>query len=185
MRLKFLLEKIIALLLILILILPFSLCCLLSLVFIGRPLFFIQKRIGQNEQAFDVFKLRTLNPEGTIPLWGKILRILKIDEFPQLLNILRGDMSFVGPRPLLPEYLEHYSTEERKRHQVRPGLTGLVQISGGNNLSWKEKFKLDLEYVEKQSLFFDMTIICKTLFYFFSGSFLKNEGTIAEKYKGE
>lgn len=185
MRLKFVLEKIIALLLILILILPFSLCCLLSLVFIGRPLFFIQKRIGQNEQAFDVFKLRTLNRDGTIPLWGNILRIFKIDELPQLLNIIKGDMSFVGPRPLLPEYLEHYSTEERKRHQVRPGLTGLVQISGGNNLSWKEKFKLDLEYVEKQSLFFDMTIICKTLFYFFSGSFLKSEGTIAEKYKGE
>ena len=179
-------ERLIALLLILLTFIPFSVFCLLNLLIMGRPVFFLQKRIGKTEKPFTIIKLRTiaLNTPESISTWGKFLRKFKVDEVPQIFNVLSGDMSFVGPRPLLPEYLSKYSTRERRRHTVRPGITGLVQISGGNQLSWKERFELDLIYVEKKSLWLDVKIILKTFLHFISGKFLKDEAIQSQKYEG-
>jgi lipopolysaccharide/colanic/teichoic acid biosynthesis glycosyltransferase len=94
--------------------------------------------------------------------WGNILRKTSIDELPQLINIFKGEMSFIGPRPLLPEYMEHYTEEEKGRHSVKPGITGLAQVNGRNKLSWEERFKLDVYYVHNISLKLDLLILLKT-----------------------
>ena len=142
----------------------------------GSP-FFTQVRPGKNAKLFTVFKFKTMrdtrDAEGNLlpdferitPL-GNIIRKLSLDELPQLWNVVRGEMSFVGPRPLLPEYLSLYSTEQQKRHLVKPGITGWAQINGRNTLSWKEKFALDCYYVEKQGFFYDLKILFLTLYKF-------------------
>lgn len=139
--------------------------------------FFTQKRVGYKEKIFVLFKLKTMksiyNNKGyrltdneRITSLGAWLRKTRIDELPQLFNVLRGDMSLVGPRPLLPEYLSRYTTEVRKsRHIVRPGITGWAQIYGGHGLAWEERFAWDLLYVEKCSLWLDLTILLKTPFF--------------------
>jgi lipopolysaccharide/colanic/teichoic acid biosynthesis glycosyltransferase len=147
-----------------------------SLVYftIGRPVIFRQPRVGCHEAIFTLFKFRTMSaatgPNGQLlpdsqrlsPL-GKVLRLTSLDELPQLWNIIRGEMSFVGPRPLRVEYLPYYTRRERARHTVRPGLTGLAQISGRNALDWNERLELDVQYVEQMSFWLDAHIALATI----------------------
>jgi len=135
---------------------------------------FVQKRPGYQQKIFAVYKFKTMRDttdekgallsdfERLTPL-GKIIRKLSLDELPQLINVLKGEMSFVGPRPLLPEYLPLYSKEQNKRHEVKPGITGWAQVNGRNTLSWQDKFKHDVYYVENQSFFLDLRILIKTV----------------------
>jgi lipopolysaccharide/colanic/teichoic acid biosynthesis glycosyltransferase len=140
----------------------------------GTPIVFTQKRPGKDGQIFTVYKFRTMtsdcdaegnllsDEERLIPL-GKFLRKASLDEFPQLWNVLTGDMSFVGPRPLLVCYLERYNSEQARRHDVPPGITGWAQINGRNALSWDEKFRLDIWYVDNWSLWLDFKILLLTV----------------------
>ena len=140
------------------------------IIFQGKPIFFIQERPGFNSKIFKIIKFRTMiedvndnNDISRITKIGKFLRETSLDELPELINILKGEMSFVGPRPLLPEYLPLYSKEQDKRHKVKPGITGWAQVNGRNALSWKEKFALEGYYVEHQSIFLDLKILIKTI----------------------
>lgn len=136
--------------------------------FNGKP-FFLQSRPGRNERLFTIIKFRTItdSPEIGFPVCtsviGTALRASSIDELPQLLNVLRGDMSLVGPRPLLSEYLPLYSERQRLRHAIVPGITGLAQVNGGNLLSWEEKFEYDIQYAEQISFLMDLEILGKTI----------------------
>jgi lipopolysaccharide/colanic/teichoic acid biosynthesis glycosyltransferase len=135
----------------------------------GVPVLYRQKRTGLDARTFTLVKLRTMAPAppdtadaDRITSLGRWLRSTSIDELPQLWNVLRGDMSLVGPRPLLPEYLDRYTPEQARRHAVRPGLTGLAQVSGRNALTWAEKFELDVWYVDHASLALDLRILWRT-----------------------
>ena len=163
--------------LLLFLLLPFLILTgiLISFHFKKSP-FFFQKRIGKEEEPFTIWKFRSLSdkrnsinqflPDGKrMSQFGNLLRRTGIDEIPQLINIVKGDMSFVGPRPLLPEYLPLYLEETRKRHSVKPGITGLAQINGGNSLEWEKRFEYDLAYVKQCSFRMDLKILCKTIYY--------------------
>lgn len=141
---------------------------------LGSPVLFKQNRPGLNEKIFTMYKFRTMTEQRDehgallpdhirLTRFGKLLRSTSIDELPELLNILKGDMSFIGPRPLLVEYLKFYNEEQRKRHNVRPGLSGLAQVSGRNSLSWEEKFDLDVKYVNNISFLGDVKIILLTI----------------------
>jgi len=140
----------------------------------GRPVFFRQERPGRNGRPFRLAKLRTMDNRGDgagrllpdeerLTRIGRVLRSLSIDELPQLWNVIRGDMSLVGPRPLLMEYLDLYTPEQARRHEVLPGITGWAQINGRNALSWEEKFALDAWYVGHWSLTLDATILARTI----------------------
>lgn len=153
---------------------------------LGTPIFFTQTRIGKNEYPFKLIKFRTMRDardaqgnilpdEQRLCAFGQWLRRSSLDELPELWNIVRGDMSLIGPRPLLPEYLPYYTAEEKMRHQVRPGITGLAQISGRNALSWDARLALDVEYVKTMSLSKDIMIALKTI-----GVVRKKEGISAE-----
>lgn len=127
---------------------------------------FLQKRIGKHNQAFVILKFRSLKVEGdenSISRWGRFLRKSSLDEIPQIINILRGEMSFVGPRPLLPEYLPHYNKRQKLRHTVKPGITGLAQVNGRNALSWEESLELDAKYAEQSNFWLDLKILLLTL----------------------
>ena len=139
----------------------------------GNP-FFTQERPGKDEKIFKLIKFRSMTcekdengnllpDEKRLTRYGKILRSTSLDELPELYNILKGDMSIVGPRPLSILYIPYYTTEERHRHDVRPGLTGLAQINGRNSLSWEEKFEYDIKYINDMSAFFDLKIIIRTV----------------------
>lgn len=152
---------------------------IMNLIYLGGPIFFTQKRIGLGEKPFMLYKFRTMSnakdshgnylpDEDRLGWYGSFLRRYSLDELPQVINIIKGDMSFVGPRPLLPEYLPYYSKEQAKRHDVKPGLTGLAQISGRNELSWEEKFIFDVNYVLNYDLLMDIKILYKTFFKVFS-----------------
>ena len=141
---------------------------------LGSPVIFSQERPGLNGKIFKLYKFRTmtderdidgnlLSDEDRLTNYGKKLRELSVDELPELINIVKGDMSIVGPRPLLPEYLPRYNERQARRHEVRPGLTGYAQVSGRNRLSWNERFEDDVEYVDHVSFFFDWEIILKTI----------------------
>lgn len=141
---------------------------------LGSPIFFLQERPGKNAKIFKMIKFRSMkdvfdndgNPlpdEARITPFGLKLRATTLDEMPQLINVLKGDMSIVGPRPQMKEFLDHYTPEQMRRHEVKPGMTGLAQVSGRNNLSWEEKFELDVEYVETQSIWLDFKIMFKTV----------------------
>ncbi len=141
---------------------------------LGSPVLFRQTRPGLHGKPFEMIKFRTMkdatDKEGNalpdserLTAFGKKLRASSLDELPELWNVLKGDMSLVGPRPLLMEYLPLYSAEQAKRHNVRPGVTGYAQVNGRNSLSWEDKFKLDTWYVEHQSLWLDMKILLKTV----------------------
>lgn len=147
----------------------------------GNP-FFVQPRPGKNERIFKLIKFRTMTSERDengnllpddkrLTKYGKFLRSTSLDELPELINILKGDMAIVGPRPLLVEYLPLYNERQRKRHQVRQGLTGLAQINGRNAISWDEKFELDIKYVENITFLGDLKILFKTFI-----SVFKREG---------
>jgi len=146
------------------------LAALLIVATMGRPVFFKQERPGLGGQPFRLIKFRSMSsrrdPQGALlpdaqrlGRLGRLLRSTSVDELPELLNVLRGDMSLVGPRPLLMEYLPLYSPEQARRHDVRPGLTGLAQVRGRNALSWKEKFELDVQYVDRYSPWLDLKIL--------------------------
>ena len=141
---------------------------------LGSPILFFQERPGKNGKLFKIIKFRSMkdavDKEGNllpddqrITPFGHKLRCSTLDEMPQLINVLKGDMSIVGPRPQMKDFLEHYTPEQMRRHEVKPGMTGLAQVSGRNNLSWEEKFNLDVEYVDTQSIFLDFKIMFKTL----------------------
>lgn len=141
---------------------------------LGSPVIFKQKRPGLNEKIFTLYKFRTMTDEKNnknellsdeirLTKFGKLLRTLSLDELPQLVNILKGDMSIIGPRPLLIEYLDRYNTKQKKRHDVRPGLTGLAQVNGRNSITWEEKFKNDVEYTERITFADDLKILFKTV----------------------
>tara|TARA_R110000851_G_scaffold215944_1_gene368811 strand:- start:9970 stop:10569 length:600 start_codon:yes stop_codon:yes gene_type:complete len=147
---------------------------ILVLISMGRPVFFCQVRPGLDGRPFRLIKFRTMLAEtasdGTplpdserITTIGRILRTTSLDELPELFNILQGNMSLVGPRPLLMEYLPLYTPQQARRHEVRPGITGWAQVSGRNALSWEEKFELDVWYVDNQSLWLDIKILFKTV----------------------
>jgi lipopolysaccharide/colanic/teichoic acid biosynthesis glycosyltransferase len=138
---------------------------------LGSPVLFRQLRIGLDGRPFTILKFRTMRPErfpgepdaDRLPLVGRLLRAASLDELPQLVNILTGDMSIIGPRPTLPEQVEHYTSREHGRHAVRPGLTGWAQVNGRNSLSWPERIELDLWYIEHRSTSLDLRIIGRTL----------------------
>ena len=141
---------------------------------LGSPIFFYQERPGENGQIFKMMKFRSMkdafDKEGKplpddqrITPFGHKLRATTLDEMPQLINVLKGDMSIVGPRPQMKDFLEHYTPEQMRRHEVKPGMTGLAQVSGRNNLSWEEKFDLDVEYVDTHSILLDFKIMLKTV----------------------
>ena len=142
-------------------------------VFREKNIFFLQERTGLHGQSFWIYKFRTLGEEGGQFSLGDFLRKTSLDETPQILNVLKGEMSFVGPRPLLPEYLPFYRGAELARHQVLPGITGLAQVKGRSKLSWEEKFTYDLEYVEQVSIFLDAYILLKTCFIVFEKQAIK------------
>jgi lipopolysaccharide/colanic/teichoic acid biosynthesis glycosyltransferase len=146
---------------------------LIVLIFLGRPVLFVQRRPGKDEKLFAIQKFRTMLPPSSpggepisesrrITRLGRVLRKTSLDELPQLINILKGDMSFVGPRPLLEEYLPYYTGEEKLRHSVRPGLTGWAQIEGRNLLGARQRLALDVEYARKVSFAFDLKILIQT-----------------------
>ena len=140
----------------------------------GAGAFFLQERPGKGEKIFKVIKFKSMTDEkdanGNLlpeakrltPI-GAFIRKFSIDELPQLINVLKGDMAFIGPRPLLVKYLPLYSCEQRRRHEVRPGISGWAQVHGRNNISWTEKFKLDVWYVDHVSLWIDLKVICLTV----------------------
>jgi lipopolysaccharide/colanic/teichoic acid biosynthesis glycosyltransferase len=141
---------------------------------VGRPLLYRQPRVGLGGRVFELWKFRTMKnavdrdgrplpDEARLTRVGRLLRGLSLDELPQLVNVLRGDMSLVGPRPLLVEYLPRYSPTQARRHEVKPGITGLAQVAGRNTLSWPEKLALDVEYVDHQSLVLDLKILARTV----------------------
>ena len=141
---------------------------------LGSPIVFTQKRPGLNEKIFTMYKFRTMTDKKDVngnllpdkerlTKFGKFLRSTSLDEIPELLNVLKGEMSLVGPRPLLVDYLPKYTKAEKRRHEVRPGITGWAQINGRNNTTWADRFKNDIYYVENISFLLDLKIIIKTL----------------------
>ncbi len=173
-----------------------AICIILIFVSMGQPILFRQQRPGFNARPFILYKFRTMNnnlhlyneplPDAErLTKVGKIIRSLSLDELPQLINVLKGDMSLVGPRPLLMEYLPLYNEEQKRRHDVKPGITGWAQVNGRNAISWEEKFKLDIWYVDNISFMLDMKIIFLTVLKVFKREGISS-GTHAtmEKFEG-
>lgn len=188
---KRLFEGIIALLLLVLLAPVFIMVSIMILLFMGRPIFFIQERPGLYSKPFKFYKFRTMrndkqNDEQRITSLGKLLRKLSLDEIPQLVNVIKGDISFVGPRPLLMEYLPMYSEEQLRRHDVKPGITGWAQINGRNSLTWPARLKLDVWYVDNQSILLDLKIIIHTLYKVLRMANIGHgDKLIMSKFKGE
>ncbi len=152
------------------------------------PILFSQARMGRNNRSFNIYKFRTLSTSMDLEnnqrrfWWGDVLRFLSLDELPQLWNVLKGEMSLIGPRPLPVEYLPLYSKEQQRRHEVLPGITGWAQVNGRNSVSWKEKFELDLYYVKNISFKLDLLIALKTFLTWIS--FHKDVSLNEGKFKG-
>lgn len=152
----------------------FAIVAILVRIKLGSPVIFKQQRPGLDEKIFTMYKFRTMTderdengellPDGErLTKFGRFLRSTSLDELPELWNILKGDMSIVGPRPLLVEYLPLYNDQQRRRHEVRPGLTGMAQVNGRNAISWEKKFELDVEYVERLTFLIDLKIMIQTV----------------------
>ena len=181
---------------------PLDLCCGLAAVIVfwwlylilailvrirlGSPVLFTQERPGKDEKIFKLYKFRTMTDardekgqllpdEVRLTKFGKMLRATSLDELPEAFNIIRGEMSVIGPRPLLVKYLPRYNAQQRRRHEVRPGLTGLAQISGRNAISWEDRFRLDVQYVDNITFVGDIKIILGTV-----GKVLKRDGITSE-----
>jgi lipopolysaccharide/colanic/teichoic acid biosynthesis glycosyltransferase len=162
----------------------------------GRPVIFAQARPGRQGMLFNVYKFRTMTDEcdaqgnllpdkARLPRWGRFLRATSLDELPELVNVLRGEMSLVGPRPLLARYLERYTPEQARRHEVRPGITGWAQVNGRNALNWEDKFRLDVWYVDHWSFWFDLRILGMTLWKVFRREGISQPGqATAEEFMG-
>lgn len=171
---KRILDFLLSLIAIIILSPVFLIIAILVRVKLGSPVIFKQKRPGKNEKIFTLYKFRTMTDEKDedgnllpdekrLTKFGKTLRSTSLDELPELFNILKGDMSIIGPRPLAVQYLPYYTEEERHRHDVRQGLTGLAQVNGRNMLNWEERFKYDIEYVNNITFVNDCKIMLKTI----------------------
>lgn len=162
----------------------------------GKPVLFTQLRPGKDEKVFRLYKFRTMTEHrdidgellediNRITRFGKFLRKTSLDELPQLFNVIKGDLSLVGPRPLLVEYLPLYNETQRKRHLVKPGITGMAQVNGRNAITWEDKFVLDVFYVENLSFFLDLKILFSTLITVINGSDVNNSnGAAMEKFTG-
>lgn len=184
-------------LILVILFLPiFILTAIFVLIYIGNPILFKQIRPGKDGKPFKVYKFRTMTNEKNgkgellpdavrLNKYGKFIRKLSLDELPQLFNVLKGDLSLVGPRPLLMEYLPLYSNFQNKRHDVKPGITGWAQVNGRNAIEWDEKFKLDVWYVEHQSIWLDIKILFLTIKKVFISEGISNGDHVTiEKFQG-
>ena len=164
---------------------------------LGSPVIFKQQRPGLNGKIFTMYKFRSmtdtkdkdgklLSDAERLPRFGKLLRETSLDEIPEFINVLKGDMSLIGPRPLLVEYLERYNDEQKRRHEVRPGITGWAQVNGRNAISWEEKFKYDVEYVDKLNFLLDMRIVFLTIKKIVVKEGISQEGNATmEKFTGE
>ena len=173
---------------------PFMLIIyLLVRINLGGPAFFLQERVGKDNKIFKMIKFRTmknstdkdgnlLSDNERLTKFGRFLRSFSIDELPELINILKGDMSLVGPRALLVQYLEHYNSEQIRRHEVLPGLTGWAQINGRNSITWCEKFKLDVWYVDNWSLWLDIKIFFLTFWKVFKREGINQSETVTMEY---
>lgn len=174
----------------------YILVAILVRVKLGSPVIFKQQRPGLNGKVFMMYKFRSmtdardkdgklLSDEERLPKFGKLLRATSLDEIPEFFNILKGDMSLVGPRPLLVQYLERYNERQARRHEVRPGITGWAQVNGRNAISWEQKFEYDVEYVEKCSFLLDMKIIFMTIKKIFIREGISQEGNVTmEEFRG-
>jgi len=186
--LKLLFDIIVSLTLIILLVPLILFIALLIWVTMGRPILFRQRRVGYQGQVFTIYKFRTMTEERDengnllpdeqrLTRFGRFLRETSLDELPELFNVLKGDMSLVGPRPLLVEYLPYYTPEERKRHNMRPGITGWAQVNGRNAITWDQKLALDVWYVDNWSLWLDFKIILMTII-----KVIKREGISTNGY---
>lgn len=163
---------------------------------LGSPVLFKQQRPGLNGKVFTMYKFRSmtdakdkdgklLSDEERLPRFGQLLRATSLDEIPEFFNILKGDMSLVGPRPLLVQYLERYNERQARRHEVKPGITGWAQVNGRNAISWEQKFEYDVEYVEKCSFLLDIEIIFMTIKKIFIKEGISQEGNVTmEEFRG-
>ncbi len=193
---KTLFDKSLALLLIILFSPIYIIVSILILVKMGSPILFRQQRPGFHEEIFGIYKFRTMTNEkdenGELLLdeqrligVGKIIRSLSLDELPQIFNVLKGDMSFVGPRPLLIEYLPLYNEKQKQRHNVKPGITGWAQVNGRNAISWEQKFEYDVWYVEHQSFWLDMKILWMTFLKVVNRSDISSDTSATmEKFEG-
>lgn len=165
----------------------YILVAILVRVKLGSPVLFTQERPGKDEKIFKLYKFRTMTDERDtngellpdeirLTKFGKFLRSTSLDELPEAFNIIKGDMSVIGPRPLLVKYLPRYNQEQRRRHEVRPGLSGLAQVNGRNTVTWEDRFKMDVEYVDHITFLGDVKIICQTV----GKAFIKREGVTSE-----
>lgn len=169
---------------------------LLVRVKFGKPVIFIQKRVGKDGKVFDLYKFRTMTnqrdedgkllpDDQRLTSFGKKLRSTSLDELPELFNVLKGDMALIGPRPLLVKYLPLYNGEQARRHEVRPGLTGYAQVNGRNAITWEDRFKLDVEYVDNVTFLNDWKIIFKTIKTVFKREGISEEGSATmDEFKG-
>ncbi|MFL1536040.1 sugar transferase [Paraclostridium bifermentans] len=163
---------------------------------LGSPIFFTQDRVGKDGKVFKIVKFRTmleaydksgepLSDKERVTSFGNFLRSTSLDELPELINVLKGDMSLVGPRPLLVEYIDLYSKEQFRRHEVRPGMTGWAQVNGRNNLNWDDKFKMDVEYIDNVNLLLDIKILFLTIFKVLKRDGISKDGHVTiDKFKG-
>ena len=169
---------------------------LLVRVKFGKPAIFIQKRVGKDGKVFDLYKFRTMTnqrdedgkllpDDQRLTSFGKKLRSTSLDELPELFNVLKGDMALIGPRPLLVKYLPLYNDEQARRHEVRPGLTGYAQVNGRNTITWEDRFKLDVEYVDNVTFLNDWKIIFKTIKTVFKREGISEKGSATmDEFKG-
>ena len=193
---KSLFDKTLALFLIILFLPIYIIVSLLILWKMGSPILFRQKRPGYKEKIFEIYKFRTMTnkkdangnllpDEQRLVGVGKFIRSTSLDELPQLFNVLKGDMSFVGPRPLLIEYLPLYNDEQKRRHDVKPGITGWAQVNGRNAISWRQKFEYDVWYVDNQSFVLDMKILWMTFLKVVKRSDISsNSSATMEKFEG-
>lgn len=193
---KRLMDFILSLIAIIILSPVFLIVAILVRVNLGNPIIFKQDRPGLNEKLFTMYKFRTMTdvrdengellPNNIrLTRFGRMLRSTSLDELPELFNILKGDMSLVGPRPLLIEYLPLYNEHQKRRHNVRPGLSGLAQVNGRNAITWEEKFSYDVEYVDNVSFLMDLKILIQTILTVFKREGInKSKSVTMEKFRG-
>jgi sugar transferase EpsL len=193
---KRLFDIVVALIALLVLFPVFFVLYILIAVKMGRPVIFKQTRPGLSGQPFNMFKFRSMTDERDengellpdnvrLTRFGKLLRATSLDELPELWNVLKGDMSLVGPRPLLMEYLALYSPEQSRRHNVRPGITGWAQINGRNAISWEQKFKYDTWYADNHSFFLDIKILFPTVWKVIKRSDISSDTSVTmEKFRG-
>ena len=194
---KRIIDIVISLLAIIILSPVLLIVAILVRIKLGSPILFSQQRPGKDEKIFKMYKFRSmtdakdangelLSDEVRLTPFGKRLRATSLDELPELFNILKGDMSIIGPRPLLVHYLPLYNEEQKQRHNVRPGLTGLAQVNGRNAISWEEKFGYDVQYVEKVTLLEDLKIFCSTITSVFRKTGISSEtSSTMEEFRGD